>query len=454
MTILAKARRSAARGLVGAFVGGAALAAGAGPASASLLVSDDPALYWSSLVAKTVTGSPVLTSRSVAMAQTAIYEAANATTGANYRSYLGFGKSAADTRVAVAVAARNVLVKVNPARTADYDAALAATLALVPDSPAKASAISLGEKIASAAIANRTGDGSTLTVPYMPQPPGTPGAWQPTPGAFLPGALPQWGDVKPWVMSSAASFLAPPPPALSSLEYASAFNEVKEWGSATSALRTADQTLSARLFATASASGLSPWEELGIGLAQSKGLGTTDSARMLALLALSNADSLIASWDSKYHYDFWRPVTAIRNADIDGNALTAQDAGWSSLINNPNYPSHASGYAALAGSATSVLSSFFGDANAFCLENASGKLCFDSFSQAAQIAADSRLYGGIHFRFETEAGLAQGRSIGRLVTSSALGAVPEPSTWLMLIAGFGLLGSRLRQRRAPGLVFA
>lgn len=423
------------------------------PANAAVVVTDDPALYWSSLVSSTMVGSPITTSRTIAMAQVAIYEAANATTGRQYKSYLNIGASNGDTRAAIAVAARNVLVSVNPSRTAEYDAALAATLAIVPDGAAKTAGIALGSSIAAATLAKRMGDGSNLTLAYTPQAPGTPGAWQPTPPGNLAAALPHWQNVTPWMMTSNDQFLSAPPPALNSVTYALDYNEVKDWGGTVSALRTADQTDNAIVWAstTSSRSAVLPWQDVGIELAQAAGMGTTEAARMLALLQMGNADTIIAVWDTKYFYDFWRPVTAIRGGDIDGNPATISDATWTSRLTTPNYPSHSSGVAAVAGNAQAVLSGFFGDSNNFCISAAAGQRCYNSFSTAADSAALARIHGGMHYRFETDAGLLQGRSIGRFALENALGAVPEPQTWSLLILGFGVIGGALR-RRPPARV--
>lgn len=426
-------------------------AAMAGPASGAVTVGDDPALYWSSLVSSTIAGPPVLTSRSTAMAQIAIFQAANATTGQTFGNYLYSGTSTGDTRAAIAVAARNVLAMVNPSRVADYNAALAASLALVPDGAAKAEGIALGEAVAAATLAFRNGDGSSATFAYSPQAPGTPGAWQPTPGAFAPAVAPQWQNVTPWVMTNTDQFLAAAPPALDSVTYALDFNEVKAIGSLNSLTRTADQTNAAVVWA--STAGVNPFLNIGIDLAQANGMSTAEAARMLALLALSNADTLISVWDSKYHYDFWRPVTAIQQAGIDGNAATIADPNWATRIATPAYPSHSSGLSALAGNATTILASFFGDATNFCVVGTAGQRCFDSFAEAAEEGANSRIYGGIHFRFETEAGLRQARGIANYTLSNALAPVPEPSTWALLILGFGVVGATLRARKRPSLKY-
>lgn len=446
------ARRSAGKRILAPVAALLLASAAATPAGAAQLVTGNPALYWSSVVSSTLAGSPITASRSIAMTQLAIFEAANATTGRRYNSYLNSGAIGGDTRAAIAVAARNVLVNVNPARTAEYDAALAEALSLIPDSPAKTQGMATGAAIAAATIANRMGDGSNLPVAYTPQAPGTPGAWQPTPPGNLPAAFPQYQDVTPWVMTSTDQFRSLPAPALDSVAYAINFNEVKEWGGMDSLLRTADQTENALVWASTGAlAAVLPWQDVAIELAEGAGMDETDAARMLALLAMGNADTIIALWDTKYEYDFWRPVTAIHNADIDGNDATMTDATWMSRVTTPNYPSHSSGIAALAGNAQAVLTSFFGDANSFCIVAAAGQRCYNSFSAAAESSAEARIHGGMHYRFETDAGLLQGRSVAGFALSNALAPVPEPGAWAMLIAGFGLVGAGMRARNRPAL---
>lgn len=417
------------------------------PADAAVPITADPSLYWSGLVTSTIAGSPVLASRSVAMAQLAIFEAANATTGSLYNSYAHVDPaSGADTRAAIATAAFLVLSKVNPSRAADYAAARDASLALVADGAAKTQGIAAGNAIAASVLALRANDGSTAMLPYTPQPVGTAGAWQPTPPGNLPAALPQWQNVTPWLMTNVQDFVSAPPPALTSQTYTDDFNEVKDWGGAVSAFRSEEQSKDAALWA--STLGVLPWENVAIGLAEANGLGTTDAARMLALLAMGNADTIIALWKTKYTYDFWRPVTAIRQADIDGNAATLTDLSWISSVTTPNYPSYGSGVSAIAGNAATILSSYFGDANEVCIAASAGKKCYDSFSLAQQAAADARVYGGMHFRFETVAGIQQGASVANFTLKNALAPVPEPSTWAMLIAGFGIIGAGVRRRGA------
>jgi hypothetical protein len=428
--------------------GAAALATAilvAGPAAAAVEpVTGDPALYWHEVINTVLTGSPVTTSRHAAMASVAIHDAINASLGRPNFGYLGsLNADGGDTRAAASTAAHNVLITLYPARAADLDAALAASLALVPDGPAKTKGIATGVTVASAVIARRTGDGSTAVVSYTPS--GEIGRWAPTPPGFAAGVFPQWGGVDPWLMTSGDQFRSAAPPALNSAAYTAAFDEVKDIGASGSLTRTADQSASAVFWA--GASGVGPWIRAAIDVAQGSGNSTLENASVLAQMLVAGADATIGIFDAKYHYDYWRPVTAIRAGDADGNPDTVGDAGWSSFITTPPHPSYISGHSGQAGAASVVLAAAFGNETAFCLTWAGNSRCWDSFSLAAEDAANSRLWGGIHWRFDNEAGLALGRAVGDwTLGSNAFNAVPEPATWAMMILGFGVVGLAARRR--------
>lgn len=433
------------------FVGALGLVASAtaGQASAAILVHDDPVLYWTQQAAETLPGSTPLHSRALAMVTIAIHDAVNATTGSTHQPYLtGVSAQGGDTRAAAAQAARDVLVALNPANTANYDAALSASLSLVPDGAAKSQGVATGASYAAAMLANRAADGSAASLPYVPT--GEPGDWQPTPPALAPGALPHWGAVRPFLMQTGDQFRPGPPPALDSAAYAQAFDEVKSLGAFASAARTADQTAAAQFWATGSAS--LAWTRIALGLAETDGMSVLDHARTLALLSSVLADSQIAGFDSKYEYRFWRPVTAIRLADIDGNALTAADPTWTSLVTTPAFPAYVSTHSVLSRAAAVTLGSIYGD-NPFCLTLGAGTRCFDDVDAAALDASNSRVWGGIHFRFDTDAGLVLGEQLGNYaVSGDFLRTVPEPSTWATMILGFGLLGAAARRARRRSAV--
>src|SRR4030095_6267439 len=188
-----------------------------------------------------------------------------------------------DTRAATAVVAYNVLVAVNPAKTADHTAALHVSLALVPDGPAKTAGIATGTAIATATLAFRANDGSTAVVPYSPT--GAIGHWAPTPPGFLPAVAPQWGDQTPWVLTSGDQFRPPPPPNIGSIAYAAAYNEVMAVGSANSQTRTGDQTTAALFWA--GTGGVQQWVQAGVAIADDANLSTIENARLFALLTVS-----------------------------------------------------------------------------------------------------------------------------------------------------------------------
>jgi len=420
----------------------AGLMLGAYPAAAAISVTDDPVLFWNDLAVKSVGGPAPAQARAIAMMNAAIYDAVNRT-GNRKGNYYNLGVSApgGDVRAAVAQAAHDVLIAVNPSQAATYNSALASSLALVGVGASKSNGVATGAAYASAMLAARSNDGSATVVAYVP---GTlPGEWRPTPPGYAPAAVPQWGGVTPFLMDSGSQFRPAAPPSLDSAQYLAAYNEVKEIGSATSATRTADQTNSALFWDTANGT---TWIRIGVDVIADDGLSTFDNARIMAKLSTAVADSLIAGFDAKYTYNFWRPVTAIREGDNDGIADTIGDADWSPLFNTPAHPGYPSTHSLQSGAASTVLLSLVQD-QAFCDTIGPDTRCFAGIGEAAQDAANSRLWGGIHFRFDNEIGLATGQAIGQWALSqAAFNAVPEPASWALMIMGFGLTGGALRRR--------
>jgi hypothetical protein len=415
---------------------------GAYPAAAAISITDDPVLFWNDLAVKSLGGSAPAQARAIAMMNTAMYDAVNRTHNGTAGYYnLGVSAPGGNARAAAAQAAHDVLVAVNPSQAAAYDSALTSSLAQVGTGAAKNNGVVTGAAYASAMLAARSNDGSTAVVNYVP---GTlPGQWRPTPPAYAPAAVPQWGGVTPFLMNSGSQFRPAAPPSLDSAEYLAAYNEVKEIGSATSATRTADQTNSALFW---DASNGTTWIRIGVDVIADDGLSTLANARVMAKLSAAVADSLIAGFDAKYTYNFWRPVTAIREGDNDGIAGTIGDANWSPLFATPAHPGYPSAHSLQSGAASAVLLSLVQD-QAFCDTIGPDTRCFSGIGEAAQDAANSRLWGGIHFRFDNEIGLATGQAIGQwALNQPAFNSVPEPASWALMIMGFGLTGGVLRRR--------
>ena len=420
--------------------------AAAVPAAAAIDVTNDPVLYWNDQAQALVAAAGPIQSRTLAMTNIAIHDAVNATVGHPDRSYLlNVVNRGGDTRAAASQAAHNVLVALDPGHAATYDADLAASLALVGDGTAKSHGIATGAAFAAAVLAKRASDGSAAVVPYTTT--GLPGDWRPTPTDFKPAALPQWGGVTPFLLASGDQLRPGPPPALGSAEYAAAYDEVKDIGAAASTTRTADQAYAAKFWASASA--VPVWTRIGLTLADGAGLSTIENARTFALLSTTMADSLIAGYDSKYYYRLWRPVTAIQLGDSDGNDTTVGDPGWMPLVTTPNFPGYMSTHSTLSPAAADILASVFGNDDMVCITLSVGPDCWANVETAAVDASNSRVWGGIHFRFDTDTGLAVGHQLSSYVLASgAFGAVPEPASWAMLVAGFAIVGTAVRRRGA------
>jgi membrane-associated phospholipid phosphatase len=361
----------------------------------------------------------------MAVVHAAVYDAVNAIDQTHEPYAVARdGPRDASPEAAAAAAAHRTLVELFPAQQAAFDAELVASLADVPDGSAENKGVALGRSVAQCLLAMRRHDGADRETPYTP---GTdPGDWQPTPPGFLDAVLPQWPDVTPFTMTSGSQFRAPAPPALTSAEYAAAFDEVKALGAADSAVRTAEQTEIALFWVNGpgTATPAGHWNEVAQTVAEAEGNTLTENARLFALLNLALADAGIVSWDSKYEFDFWRPVTAIRAAEADGNPATTADPDWTPLIPTPAFPAYTSGHSTFSAAAAAVLADFFGtDAIAFTLESETpdaGDRSFESFSEAAAESGLSRIYGGIHWSFDNVQGLETGEALGHFVTENYL----------------------------------
>jgi hypothetical protein len=320
--------------------------------------------------------------------------------------------------VAAAVAADKVLDGVFPKQAATFDAQLQAFLASVPNGASKTQGITLGQEVAQAVLTWRSTDGSNNVVPYVP---GTkPGDWRPTPPAFAPALFPQWPQMTPFAMTSGSQFRPGGPPELDSNAFAKAFNEVKDYGRIDSTVRTADQTQIADFWADGAGTATPPghWNEIAEQVAQARGDTLVQNARLFALLNIAEADAGIVSWDAKYAFNFWRPITAIREADTAGNPKITADPTWTPLLVTPPFPSYTSGHSTFSAAAASILSSFFGKHVHFTTGSdflPGVSRSFKSFTEAAEEAGQSRIYGGIHYQFDNQDGLRSGRELGDFV---------------------------------------
>jgi hypothetical protein len=361
---------------------------------------------------------PPQASRALAILHASIYDAVNGISR-RHAAYLVPSRvpASASKDAAADAAAHWVLVTLFPANAPAFNDLYATMLAALPESPQKSAGIAWGAFVAQQILAWRSGDGSDVVI----DPPGRvgPGSWVSTPPAFAPYLLPQWGMVTPFAMPGSAAMRPSGPPDLDTEKYADDYNEVKAMGVAVGSARTPEQDLIAQFWADGAGTETPPghWNSIARDLGAALRTTMEENARLFALLNIAMADAAICAWDAKYAYDFWRPVTAIRNGDIDGNATTEGDPSWTSFIATPPFPDYLSGHSTFSGAAATILGMFYGtDDVAFTTGSdflPGVSRTFPSFSAAATEAALSRLYGGIHFRSANEDGLTAGVAIGQ-----------------------------------------
>jgi hypothetical protein len=353
-----------------------------------------------------------------------MFEAANAIT-ADYRPYLAERLAVprpASAEAAAVAAAHRVLVTYFPGSSASLDAARAASLAAIADGAGETNGVAVGEAAAAAMIALRAADGATPPAFYQPAS-SDPGQWQLTPACPPAGGiLAHWGNLLPFGIKDSAQFQPAPPPPLASRRYARDLNEVKELGSRTGTQRSAHQTTLARFYAAALA--VATWNPVASQISETRALGLSANARLFALLNMAISDALVAVMATKYEYAFWRPETAIRHADVDGNRDTEADPAWEPLLAAPCFPSYGSAHAAGSHAARRVLEAVFGDeAIEVTLSHPAVPGVVLTYHGLDEIADDidaARIYGGIHFRFDQRAGGSQGEKIGRWIVHHLL----------------------------------
>src|SRR2546421_2919792 len=343
--------------------------------------------------------------RSFAILHAAIYDAIVSITRAAPPYVISVSApSGARADAAAAVAGHDTLAALYPKMKAALDHLLASELATIPDGAGKQQGIQVGHTVAARLIALRTNDGSTATSsPFVPG--NQPGNYRLTPPKFAAPVFTNWGNVTPFVLNNAAQFRPGPPPALTSQAYAQALNEVKSLGQKTSTTRTPDQTVIGKFWG---APIWNTWNEIAekAALAHHTNLETT--ARLFAVLNLSFADSAIAFYDAKYYYQLWRPITAIRLANTDGNPATASNPTWTPLAVTALDPSYPGAHSTISSAGATVLSAFFGNQDQIRVTSdvLPGVVrTFASYNDVATEAGLSRIYAGQHTRIDHEAAL-------------------------------------------------
>jgi len=344
--------------------------------------------------------------RTMAIVQVSVFEAVNAITG-RYPAFRAKVTAApgASVEAAVASATRTALLKLMPAQQAAIDADYQAALKPLANGRAKSDGIGVGEQAAAAILVSCADDGSVAPNTYQPHT--TAGVYVPT---MFP-AVPHWGKRKPWLMASADQFRPGPPPSLTSETWKRDYAEIKALGGKNSTQRTAEQTAIAQFWeATAP---VVYWPVVR-SVANAPGRDVADNARLLAMAAMAMDDGLIAVFDAKYTYNFWRPVTAIRNADGD-----ARDPGWTPFIDTPMHPEYPCAHCIVSGSLGAVLAAELGTGPVPTLSSTSytaggAVRTWGSVGDFVQEVAVARIYDGVHYRNSAEVGTAMGKAVGEL----------------------------------------
>lgn len=397
----------------------------AGPVADADVIAD-----WNAIMLTLIADQPPPhQNRYAAITQLAVFEAVNAVIG-DYEPYLGTIAPApgASARAAAASAAHRVLRNYFSERADLLDASLAESLAAIPNGPARDSGVAVGEAAAAAMIQARADDGSEPPEGHLPDS-DAPGVWQLTPDCPASGGVfAHWPRVRPFALHRGDQFRSDPPPKLDSGAYTWAYREVKAVGGRDSRERSKSRTDVVRMYELLSDAVL--WNPIAIQIAAERHSSAARTARTLALLNMALSDGGVAVLDTKYHYDFWRPETAIVNAHADGNRETHPDPSFEPFIPAPCFPSYPSGHATTSYAARVVLERSFGRGRHRVTVTSPALpdvvLKYTRLSQITADIDDARVYGGIHFRFDQEEGARQGTAIGAYIAEHSLRRKPTP----------------------------
>ena len=361
--------------------------------------------------------TPYAAYRMVGIVHAAMFDAVNSIER-RYRSYLTElpVDSGTSKEAAAAAAAAAVLATIDRKTAAQMKLDLANYLASIPDGAAKSDGVKLGEAVAARVVEARANDGADAPDDYRPRT--TPGVYVPTPIT----AASAWPNVKPFAMTTASQFRPDPPISLSSKEWATDYNELKDYGGKASAKRSSQQTETARFWLMVGPPAYHPFVRQ---LVTAKQMSVGDSARLMALAAVGLNDALIAVFDAKYHYNFWRPITAIRNGDIDSNDVTEREATWQPIDNTPMHPEYPCAHCILSGTISGVIKTALGTEDipeiAITSTTAPGMTHrFTNMTAFADEVANARIWSGFHYRFSTRVGTDTGLKIGEYVVKNVM----------------------------------
>ena len=396
----------------------------------SAVAKADAVLDWNVIAVNTAVTNgqnPYSQARYAAIVQLAVFESVNAITG-EYHPYLGtiVAPPGACPEAAAIQAAYRVLSTYFLASASTLDAERANSLASIPDGQAKTDGMATGEAAALAMIALRANDGSSPAQFKIPGAP-VPGEWQATPSCPIVNGIAvgtgfQWQNITPFGISSVREYLLDPPPVLTSHEYAKTYNEVMTVGSIDSTERPQDRANVALFYAASSPTQV--FNQAVQQVAQERWHSLTENARALAVMNMAVNDSLVASFFNKYHYNFWRPETAIHAGDTDRNRKTDPDPSFAPFVTTPCFPSYPSNHGSAANGGAEVLRRIYGEGGHFMtLSNPAVPnivLQYNTFDQITDDISDARVYGGIHFRTDQVAGERLGKAIGKAVYKNNL----------------------------------
>jgi hypothetical protein len=367
--------------------------------------------------------NPMDAARILAMIHLAMHDALNCITPV-YETYAWHQEDRkADPIVAVSASAHTVLLALFPSKREQLDSALSEAIVGIMSHEGKQHGLALGRAAGNAIVNQRKGDNVHLDPITEITNPKEPGLYQAVPPmTFL--YAPYWKDLQPFGLERPDQFRIDVMPLLTSEAYTMDFNEVKAKGALQNSTRTDEETTIAKFWYEFSEIG---WNRIAVTVARQKNLNLVSTARLFALVNMALADAYIAGWDSKIHYNFWRPYTAIRVAETDGNTNTEGDAEWEPLMVTPPVQDYPSTHSALGNAAAAILSNEFGDHTSFTFSStsavpANSTRSFQSFSQAAKENADSRVLAGLHFRFSCEKGLDLGNQVGLWIIQNHLRA--------------------------------